>query len=360
MTGFTFKVGTQVYRLIEQAKSWDAANSYASGIGGHLATIDSASENAAVYAAIAHHLTVSTHSVPVSEDGGGAAYLWLGLNDIAQEGNYVWSDGSKSTFRNWGKGTLGAEPDNAGNQDAVGLALEGWPRELSGALGTAAQWNDIDRASQLWSIVEFNAFAKTAGTELNDVIAAPAGHADIDARAGRDTVTLAGSRASFTVSKTGDGFLVYDGNGILNLSGVERLQFSDGMTALDLEGSAGQAYRLYRAAFDRTPDLEGLGFWIKAMDNGQVLEDVSREFIRSPEFARLYGTNVSNNDFLTKLYENILDRKPDADGYKFWLDALNGGTSREHVLAQFSESPENKAALVGVLQDGFAYVPYLG
>ena len=33
--------------------------------------------------------------------------------------------------------------------------------------------------------------------------------------------------------------------------------------ALDINGTAGQVYRLYQAAFDRKPDLVGLGYWIE-------------------------------------------------------------------------------------------------
>jgi hypothetical protein len=29
------------------------------------------------------------------------SYIWIGLNDIAQEGTYEWIDGSQSTYRNW-------------------------------------------------------------------------------------------------------------------------------------------------------------------------------------------------------------------------------------------------------------------
>ena len=36
---------------------------------------------------------------------------------------------------------------------------------------------------------------------------------------------------------------------------VERLDFSDAHLAFDVDGNAGQIYRLYKAAFARTPDL---------------------------------------------------------------------------------------------------------
>ena len=50
------------------------------------------------------------------------------------------------------------------------------------------------------------------------------------------------------------------------LVSVERLVFSDVTVALDLDGVGGQAYRIYKAAFDREPDSGGLGYWIAQME----------------------------------------------------------------------------------------------
>jgi hypothetical protein len=142
------------------------------------------------------------------------------------------------------------------------------------------------------------------------------------------------------------------------LVGVERLVFGDGALAFDLAGAAGQAYRLYAAAFDRQPDLVGLGFWIGAMDRGQPLYDVGIEFTKSDEFIRMYGAQHTSEEFLTKLYQHILHRAPDAGGYAFWLDALHHGLAEGRLLAEFGESPENQAQVIGQIQDGIAYLPY--
>jgi hypothetical protein len=52
------------------------------------------------------------------------------------------------------------------------------------------------------------------------------------------------------------------------------------------------------------------------------------------------GPSPSNADLLTHIYQNVLHRTPDANGYAFWLDVLNrNAVSRAQVLAEFSESP---------------------
>jgi hypothetical protein len=76
-------------------------------------------------------------------------------------------------------------------------------------------------------------------------------------------------------------------------------------------------------------------------------------FIASAEFQKLYGTNPTNELFVTKLYDNVLHRAPDAGGYKYWVDLLNtGGIDKVSALVNFSESNENQAGVIGVIQNG--------
>lgn len=84
--------------------------------------------------------------------------------------------------------------------------------------------------------------------------------------------------------------------------------------------------------------------------------DVASGFLSSPEAQKLYG-NLDPTNFLTQLYANVLDRKPDADGLAWHLNNLNHGVSMAQTLVDFSESAENVAKLVGVMTNGVDYVP---
>jgi hypothetical protein len=53
--------------------------------------------------------------------------------------------------------------------------------------------------------------------------------------------------------------------------------------------------------------------------------------------------NISNTQFINLLYQNVLDRAPDASGLAGWLNLMASGTSREVVLVGFAESAENIA-----------------
>jgi hypothetical protein len=177
----------------------------------------------------------------------------------------------------------------------------------------------------------------------------------IDGGGGIDTLYLRGSHNQYAITHTETGFSVV-GNGVNEwVTNVERLAFTDGFVGLDIKGDTGMAYRIYQAAFNRAPDTGGLGFWINAMDNGMGLEEVSANFIGSVEFQATYG-GLNNSQFVTQIYQNVLHRAPDPGGLAFWQNQLDSGTwSRATVLTGFSESNENQANVIGVIQDGAYY-----
>jgi hypothetical protein len=217
-----------------------------------------------------------------------------------------------------------------------------------------------NRAQVSGAIQNGIAYAPTlAGSAGKDVLAASSG-ALVDGKEGVDTVVFGGLHAAYSVTVDGANAAVADTHsaGKTLLANVERLQFGDETLALDVKGNAGEAYRLYQAAFDRAPDKVGLGFWINALDEGHTLEDAAASFAGSTEFAEKYGANTSNDQYLGALYQNVLHRAPDAEGYGFWIHALGAGVSRAHVLVEFSESAENQAQVIGAIQHGIDYRPW--
>lgn len=195
------------------------------------------------------------------------------------------------------------------------------------------------------------------GSSGADTFHARDGRDVFDGGAGFDTAVFAGKRGAYQVSADGGGFKVAGTAGVALLTHIERAVFADGAVAFDLAGNAGQAYRIYRAAFDRAADAAGLGYWIGAMDKGMSLPEVAAQFAGSAEFTGRYGT-LDDAGFLATIYRNVLHREPDAGGYAFWGDFLGRGGSRAQLLAQFSESGENQAQVVGVIANGIDFVPF--
>ena len=198
----------------------------------------------------------------------------------------------------------------------------------------------------------------------DDWLTGLAGDDYLDGAGGLDQARLNSARSANTVQRLPDGDVVIRGpEGADTLHGVERAVFNDGAIGFDVLGTGGQCYRLYQAAFDRTPDAGGVGFWMYAVDHGFGLVAAATEFMRSAEFKGLYGENPSNEGFMDLLYRNVMNREPDS-GYFFWLDALYGRNgfdrtfSRAEVLVQFSESSENQANVIAVITNGFPYDPF--
>ncbi len=158
---YHFVYNNKSYEIVKQNKTWTDAAACAVERGGYLAEIDDEDEQNQLY----HHVKNVAGINPVNTiapDGGGASYIWLGGNDIAEEGKWIWdgnNDGDGPQFwqgttsgvpvgglyNNWGN-----EPDNWSNQDGLGLAITDWP------LGTSGQWNDVDDGNDLYFIIEYD------------------------------------------------------------------------------------------------------------------------------------------------------------------------------------------------------------
>lgn len=210
------------------------------------------------------------------------------------------------------------------------------------------------------------------GGAADDRIEGGGGNDAINGGTGIDTAVYSGTAASYTLSLSLNSTTTItdrtaNRDGTDTLTNVERLQFTDTMLALDTASNqnAGNAYLLYQAAFDRTPDVGGLGYWISKLDGGvDVVRDVAMNFILSDEFTRLYGPNPSGTEFVNLLYKNVLDRAPDAGGLGYWLDEFEreGDTliKRASTLNNFAISAENISNVTDQIIGGIGYQAYLG
>ena len=99
--------------------------------------------------------------------------------------------------------------------------------------------------------------------------------------------------------------------------------------------------RLYHATFDRTSDIEGIGYWARQLAKGEIVfAEVAAAFMASDEFSELYPEGLSDEDFVTLLYQNVLKREPDDEGKAYWLKVLDEGNLRSEVLMGFADSDE--------------------
>src|SRR5436190_3555647 len=95
--------------LLLSPNTWTASESEANGLGGHLATVNDADEQGWIFRTF-------------GQGFGGGRLLWIGLNDVAAEGDFRWSSGETATNTFWAPG----EPNNAGgNESYVALYYAG-------------------------------------------------------------------------------------------------------------------------------------------------------------------------------------------------------------------------------------------
>jgi len=181
---FSFTFNGKTYEVVKEMKTWENAAACAVERGGYLVDIMNQAEQDAVYGAIINGAGVSP-TYTSSPDGGGIAYVWIGATDKVTEGTWLWDgdnngagmnfwigEGSAGAgggspvadrYFNWGGKSVGPpkEPDNWNNQDAAGIALEGWPSGTT-LLGIPGEWNDISTTNLMYFVIEYD------NTGLND------------------------------------------------------------------------------------------------------------------------------------------------------------------------------------------------
>ena len=192
------------------------------------------------------------------------------------------------------------------------------------------------------------------GDEGNDIVFGGQGDDYIDGGTGRDTVRLMGaSRAEYTM-RIKDGAVVMthlkpDADGTDIVANVELLQYSGQAGTVDFnQGEIAGLVRMYSTAFGRNADTGGINFWIEAHEKGFSMMEIAHFFMASDEGKADFG-NLSNRDFVTKLYDVAMHRVASQGEVDFWTNHLDhGALDRGEVLYYFTTS-EEKAELVGVV-----------
>lgn len=200
------------------------------------------------------------------------------------------------------------------------------------------------------------------GTIYNDLLDTQWGRT-LKTGAGFDVVSLDAYKTGMMIRGTGTTDVVTAGYQQLKLVDAEQLVLVDAQVTLpdagfvvrfDEGGVGGYSYRMYKAAFDRTPDTKGLGSWIKYLDDGGSRDFVAQSFVNSFEFNTKYGP-LDTEAFVQRLYNNVLGRDGEAAGVYGWVDGLNNGLTRAQVLQGFSESSENIGKTAALTGNGILY-----
>ena len=130
-------------------------------------------------------------------------------------------------------------------------------------------------------------------------------------------------------------------------------------------GNVDPVVRVYRAFLGRAPDAAGLKFWIARKRNVAPartwsVTQIAESFTASNEFMTKYGS-MTNMQFVTQIYTDVLGRAADPSGVTFWTNQLNTKEKdRAQVVIGFSESNEYKTKQAQNTDVAVAYIYLLG
>ena len=189
--------------------------------------------------------------------------------------------------------------------------------------------------------------------EGNDtiIIQTDQGATTVDGGAGFDTAGLDDARGNHNFTYV-DGVLTLNSSPT-QLEGVEVIQFADSISVVAENKDDATVARLYEVLFDREADVGGLEHWFNTLDVGMSIGEVAENFITSTEFQNA-NASVSNEEFLTNLYQGMAGREPDEGGLAHWLTLMEEHNfSKADVALEFAQSAE-AVQLMGI--DGNQYV----
>ena len=252
-------------------------------------------------------------------EGGAGPDLLIGEAGTA---GFDWPSGQ--VFRLY-RATLDRDPDPAGHADWLG-------KLLSGALtidGIADGFVLSQEFRSTYGSTDDGAFVTLLYNNVLDRDPDPGGFADWTGKLQTGEMTRAQVVVGFS-----------DSAEFVRRTEVDALSYSFHAARSEW---LDEVFRLYRATLDRTPDVPGILSWTQKLARGETYLDVAQGFVGSAEFQSRYG-QTSDTDFVTLLYNNVLDRAPDPGGLAHWLSRLEAGTPRVEVVRGFAESREFRAA----------------
>lgn len=170
----------------------------------------------------------------------------------------------------------------------------------------------------------------------------------VDGGQGLDRVILGGKLSDFTITTSkvsgSEQTAIMGANGKIVLKNIEEIIFNDGVLVPTSSQATQDLALIYKAMFERAPDWNGLQAWEKAITQGVQLSSVAKAFLASSEAIDRYGMSLSNVEFVTALYQNVLGRNPDNLGMTQWSLALDQQSAlRADVLIGIATSDEAKS-----------------
>lgn len=230
------------------------------------------------------------------------------------------------------------------------------PTNFAGNTGTIPGSNVISGTEGPDNLVGTSADDVIQAASGNDRLNGGTGNDTLDGGAGIDTAIYSNNSESYSGSGTASGLSISGPDGNDTLIGIERLQFANKNLAIDLNNgqAANNSVRIIGAAFDAPaiqehPDYVGIG--LNLFDSGQSVLQVSQLVV---DFL-----NLSNDDFVDTVYQNVVGTAPSVSDHDFYVGLLESGTNTQAQLLELAANADANAVninLVGLQQSGVDFV----
>lgn len=216
--------------------------------------------------------------------------------------------------------------------------------------------------AQLSNVEQVQFLDKTVSLVVNDTIKGSPGIDFFDGGLGLDTVVYSGPQERYTINKIGNRYVVSEPTGSDDtdyLSNIERLQFSNGKVALDVEnGNAGEAAKLIGALLGPTyvKDKALAGVVINLLDQKYSSDTIANLGLATPMYLSMAGSG-SNTDFVKQVFNNVVGRPPNPSESSTYVNMLEAGTSQSALALMAAHTDLNAARinLVGLIQHGLEF-----
>jgi Ca2+-binding RTX toxin-like protein len=216
--------------------------------------------------------------------------------------------------------------------------------------------------AQLNNVEQIQYLDKTVSLVVNDTLKGQPGTDFFDGGLGLDTVVYSGPIERYTINKSGNRYVVSEPTGSDDtdyLSNIERLQFSNGKLALDLDGNAGDAARLIGTLLGPSyvKDKALAGLVIGLLDQNYSSEAIASMGLGTSMYLGLAGSG-SNEAFVKHVFKNVVGRAPQEAELQTYVGMLSNGTSQAAlaVMAADTEFTAEKIGLTGLMLHGWEFL----
>ena len=245
-----------------------------------------------------------------------------------------------------------------GRSSQFKLVFDGGVTYIDALSGASA----MTERAQLSNVEQVQFLDKTVSLVVNDTLKGQPGIDFFDGGLGLDTLVYSGPQERYTINKSGNRYVVSESTGSDDtdyLSNIERLQFTNGKVALDVEnGNAGEAAKLIGALLGPTyvKDKTLTGIVINLLDQKYSSDTIANLGLATPMFLSMAGSS-SNTDFVKQVFNNVVGRPPNPSESSTYVNMLETGTSQSALALMAAHTDLNavRINLVGLIHHGLDF-----